>query len=356
MTIRRLNRPVLHREDNDSQVAVYGRSLRAIFEDWLQHSAESGLSVLSLGARLQQAAEGAFPSAYLRGKRQAYPPAVIGPDDRQWLERALRQNRSYVYQHLERDIEQKATFQRMAGTDLQALSKTFASRIERQYGGQLWRVTEAGFRSGVKDLSAAIRVRFRLAVHQEDGQQEDHEDDEATLAALALLLGISVSALDRLMARLNASVADLQVRGSPQAQGLAEALGVAADRVATAANEAVVGSIPTGPPGSTPGATAASDADLAAAMGISEADLSVIEGALAASGGVGFRMGVAYRTQNDGDVCLPCQENATGDTGDGVYWEPSEPPLPGDNCRGRGNCRCYLEAVYETGSGELVAA
>jgi hypothetical protein len=337
MTVRRLNRPVLHRDDNDAQVAGYGRSLLAIFEDWLQRSGEAGLSVLSLGARLQQAAEGAFPSAYLRGKRQAYPPAVIGPDDRQWLERALRQNRGYVYQHLERDIEQKATFQRMEGTDLQALRKTFGSRIEFQYGGQLWQVTEAGFVSGCRDLSAAIRIHFRLPIHQEDDEQDDHEDDEATLAALAVLLGISQRALSRLMTRAGASVSDLQNVDSAPTRRLAEALGVAPDRVATAANEAVSGVV------QSPTATTA---DLAAALGVSEAEVLSLGAAL--QRGEAWRAGVAYQTQNDGDVCLPCQEaGAGGENGDGVYWAPDEPPLPGDNCRGKGNCRCWLESVWE---------
>lgn len=337
MTVRRLNRPVLHREDNDAQVAGYGRALLAIFEDWLQHSEEAGLSILSLGARLQQAAEGAFPSAYLRGKRQAYPPAMLGPDDRQWLERALRQNRGYAYQNLERDIEQKATFQRMVGTDLQALRKTFGSRIELQYGGQLWRVTEAGFVSGCRDLSAAIRVRFRLPIHQEDDEQDDQGGDEATLAALALLLGISETALVRLMVRAGGSVTDLQVVGSAPTRRLAEALGVAPDRVATAANEAVSGVVPAG---------AATTADLAAALGVSQLDLAALGAAF--QRGAAWRTGVAYRTQNDGDVCLPCQSaGAGGDNGDGVYWEPDEPPLPGDDCKGRGNCRCWLESVWE---------
>lgn len=358
MTVRRLNRPVLHREDNDAQVAGYGRALLGIFEDWLAHSESTGLSVLSLGARLQQAAEANFPSAYLRGKRQAYPPAALGPDDRQWLERALRQNRTYVQHSLERDIEQKATYQRLAGSDVQSLRKTFATRIDNQYGGQLWRVTEAGFVSGARDLSAAVRVRFRLPVHQEDDQQDD--DDEAVLAALALLLGISVAALIRLMARLPSpgsqrpgaappgpvTVADLQVVDSPATQQLAAMLGVAPDRVATAANEAETGTVPTGPPGTGSGSSAATDADLAAALGISKGNLQALGGQL--QGGQGWRAGVAYRTQNDGDVCLPCQSAGSGgDNGDGVYWEPDQPPLPGDDCRGRGNCRCWLESVWE---------
>lgn len=351
MTVRRIARSVLHREDNGAQVTGYSRTLRAIFEDWLRHSQAAGMSTQGLGARLHQAAEANYEPAFLRGKRQAFASAELGPDDRQWIATALRANRSYLAHSLEADIQDKATLQRMQGADLQELDKTFASRVEQQYGGQLWRVTEAGFRSGVHDLGAAVRSRFRLPLRQEDDPEQERRDDElAALAALALLLRLSRARLATVLAQVGATVADLATATSEVAQAVARELGVTPDVLATAASEASASA-------GGAGADAAQDDALAAALGIDEAGLADLGAELAASAGAGFRTGVQYETQNDGDVCLPCQEaGAGGQEEDGIYWEPLEPPLPGEDCRGRANCRCSLAAVYDTGSGDAEVA
>ena len=63
--------------------------------------------------------------------------------------------------------------------------------------------------------------------------------------------------------------------------------------------------------------------------------------------GGSLRVGTAYRTQADGDVCTPCTDAGAGGDGQGNYFEPDEPPLPGEDCLGRGNCRCWLQTIYE---------
>lgn len=349
MSVRRIARSALHRADNDAQVTGYGRTLRAIFDDWLRHSQVAGMSTQALGARLQQAAEANYEPAYLRGKRQAFGAATLGPDDRQWIAAALRSNRTYVQQSLEADIQDKATLQRMQGGDLAELGKTFRGRVEQQYGGQLWRVTEAGFRAGVRDLGDTLKGRFRTPLRQEDDSDEEGQDDElAALAALAILLRLSMTRVEQAIARSRTTVSDLATATSQVTQQVARDLGVTPDALATAANEAATTAI---------GGPTNLDEALAKALGISVADILDLGAAIGRGAGGGLHMGTAYRTQEDGDVCLPCQGDAGGgQNGDGIYWEPDEPPLPGDSCRGKGNCRCYLEAVYETGSEESAAA
>jgi hypothetical protein len=343
VTIRRLTRSTIHREDNDAQVAGYGRALRAVFEDWLRHSQAAGMSTQALGARLQQAAEAHYEPAYLRGKRQAFSAAVLGPDDRQWIAAALQSNRTYVQRSLEGDIQDKATLQRMQGADLAELRKTFASRIELQYGGQLWRVTEAGFRAGVRDLSDTLKARFRLPLRQEDDPRQP--DDTDALTALALLLRLGRARVERAVAAAGVTVSDLATATSATTQQVARDLGVTPDALATSAGEAATTAMSGAP---------SLDAALASSLGVSRAAILDLGLAWARSGDI--RMGTAYRTQNDGEVCLPCQsDGAGGEMADGVYWEPDQPPLPGDNCRGRGSCRCFLEAIYDTGSAAAAA-
>lgn len=354
MTVRRIARSALQRTDNDAQVAGYGRALRSIFDDWLQRSQAADMSTQALSARLQQAAEANYEPAYLRGKRQAFPAATLGPDDRQWIGQALQQNRTYVERSLAADIQDKATLQRMQGADLAELGKTFGSRVEQQYGGQLWRVTEAGFRAGVRDLGDTVRSRFRLPLRQEDDEQDDQDDELAAIAALALLLRLNRRRVERSVARSGASVADLATATSEAARAVAVDLGVTPDALASAAGEAATS-------GASALAAAAGSASLdealAAALGIGVAGLDDLGALLAATAGAGFRMGCQYETQNDGDVCIPCQDAGNGgQDDDGVYWEPLDPPLPGDACRGRGNCRCSLAAVYDTGGGVAEAA
>lgn len=360
MTVRRIARSALHRTDNDAQVAGYGRALRAIFDDWLRRSQVAGMSTQALGARLQQAAEANYEPAYLRGKRQAFGAATLGPDDRRWVAAALQSNRMYVQRSLEADIQDKATLQRMQGADLVDLGKAFRSRVEQQYGGQLWRVTEAGFRAGARDLGDTVRSRFRLPLRQEDDGEEEQRDDElAVLVALALLLRLSRSRVERVLERLGATVADLATATSETSQAAASALGVTPAALAGAAGQAVAAAGSGAAALSAAGGVTPAELDdaIAEALGIGVADLADLGSALSASGGAGFRMGVQYETQNDGDVCLPCQEEgAGGQDEDGIYWEPLEAPLPGEACRGKGNCRCSLAAVYDTGSGDAIAA
>ena len=355
MTVRRIPRSVLQRTDQDAQVGIYARSLRAIWDDWLRTSLARGLSMLSLGDRLQQAAEASYAAAFLRGKRHAYPAATMAPDDQQWVRRALAENRSYL-DGLGSTIQEKATLQQMQGADLADLPRAFASRVERS-GGSLWRVTEAGYASGVRDLSAALGMRFGLPLRQEDGGQSDGQDEEAALLSLAALLRITSTALRRLLA--GGSVSALQIAESAAAQEVAAAAGVLPDTVATAATEALSGAGAASPLAAadvfaTDEAALAGDEELATALGVTVGDLLRLGSRAARDGGI--RMGTAYRTQNDGDVCLPCQSDGSGgEMADGVYWEPDSPPLPGESCRGRQNCRCYLEAVYELGGASEAA-
>lgn len=328
MTIHRIARSVLQRTDQDAQVGIYGRGLRAIWDDWLGTSIARGMSTISLGARLQQAAEANYTAACLRGKRHAYPAAVLAPDDQQWVRRALATNRGYL-DGLESAVQDKVHLQQMQGADLADLTRTFGSRVE-QYGGALWRVTEAGYASGVHDLSAALGMRFGLPLRQEDDQPDDH-DEEAALLALAALLRITATALRRLLG--TGTMSDLQLADSAATQAVAASAGVLPETVATAATEALSGSSAASSiaPGDAFDVAAAGDEELATALGVTLADLLAL-GSQAARGG-GIRMGTAYRSQNDAEVCIPCQSDAAGgEQADGVYWEPEDPPLPGDNC------------------------
>lgn len=323
----------------DSQVAGYSRALRAVFEDWLRQAQVSGMSTRSLGGRLQEAAQANYRPAFLRGKRQAYPAAQLTADDQAWIGKELARNRTYVEGSLESDLQDKAVYQQMTRADLGELGRMFGSRVERQYGGQLWRVTEAGFLSGARDLSAALKARFRLPLRLEeagDGEDDDQVAEEAALVALALALGISVLRLRRALDRAAAGVFDVADATTQQAIDVAADLGIDAVTLAGAAASAIAASAGAG----------SSDTALATALGLTMTELLDLGGRL--QRGERLRVGTAYRTQADGDVCGPCIDAGAGGDGNGNYYEPDEPPLPGEDCRGRGNCRCWLETVWTT--------
>lgn len=84
-----------------------------------------------------------------------------------------------------------------------------------------------------------------------------------------------------------------------------------------------------------------SDIELAASLGISLAALLALIGQVGGRQDLSIKVGTEYRTEEDDQVCEPCE----GDAGD--YWLPDEPPLPGEDCRGAQNCRCYLNTISE---------
>jgi hypothetical protein len=83
-------------------------------------------------------------------------------------------------------------------------------------------------------------------------------------------------------------------------------------------------------------------AELALALGITLGELDAIM-----SSAIPVRFGVHYDDAGDEEVCGPCLENA--EENDGDYWEPEEAPIPGDDCRGGGNCRCTTSEMWEFG-------
>jgi len=150
---------------------------------------------------MQDVARATFQPAFLDGKRQAMGElAAVTASDRVWLDRKLNQNHHYLVTSLASDIQEKIQRLRLdtSGRETQSLDRTFGSRVQDLYGGQLWTVHEAGYRAGVDDLHHMLRGLGRPHLHQQaEADEEDQEQpppqkkDRDEWALLALLLGVS---------------------------------------------------------------------------------------------------------------------------------------------------------------------
>lgn len=201
-----VSRPLRHA--NDQQVRAYGATLAAIFDDWIKLSAVHGVSPASLIARLQGAAAANYSAAYLRGKRQAFPGSDLTVTDKTWIAARLQRNEHYLGDSLTADITDKLIRQQLRPQDpdfSDVVRKGFRSRIQQGYGGDLWTVTEAGFRSGISDLKRAIIHRqAQRSIGQEDGEDQPAKPGDHHLAAA---LGLGLAALLALLGGRKASPA-----------------------------------------------------------------------------------------------------------------------------------------------------
>jgi hypothetical protein len=150
--------------------------------------------------QMQDVAKATFQPAFLAGKRQSGGEmAYVTPGDRVWIDRKLNQNHHYLATSLARDIHDKVQRLKLdtPGKTAESLDRAFGSRVEDLYGGQLWIVHEAGFRSGVDDIRSTLGGLGKPPLFQQDeGDEEDgatpppRKKDRDEWALLALLLGI----------------------------------------------------------------------------------------------------------------------------------------------------------------------
>lgn len=157
--MRTVERPLLHREDNAAYARAYGKTLRSL----LQHMAIEPSPAASSDyfvEQMQDAARTVFQAAFRRGKWQASTSNLnLSSDDLVFVERRLELNARFLRKRLLPDVISKISDQGLNHPStptemrLEVMDRSFGSRLENHYGGILWQMSEAGFRSGVKHNS-----------------------------------------------------------------------------------------------------------------------------------------------------------------------------------------------------------
>lgn len=159
----RVRRPDFHRSRNDSAARQYGLSLLRHLPG-VARAASPVLGVLAFEDAARSEAHTAFAQAYLVGKGQALggSGAQLSSNDDAWIDGALAEHRSVIETRLVPDLLTFVYRSEFLGATVdqrsELLKRQFKARVVGLYGGALWRISEAGFVSGARQLNDALRV------------------------------------------------------------------------------------------------------------------------------------------------------------------------------------------------------